>query len=319
MRTYLDCIPCFFKQALEAVRITKVGENLQKKVLDELAKAVSKFPLTSSPPEMGKIIYGLVRKITQQQDPYAEIKKRSNKLALGIYSKLKRKVSHAQDRLLMAVELAIAGNIIDYGVNSFSHRKEEAGVKVGGSLDIEAELTRILNQESKLVKRENERIFNYSQFKVELKNANHILYLADNAGETVFDRILLEEIKRIEQDKKITYAVRGGPIINDALLEDAYECGIDQLAEVISSGSDAPGTILSLCSQEFLKIYKKTDMIISKGQGNFEAMSHLSRPVFFLFMAKCPVVAKDVSAICKLPIDKGCKVGDIILLYHGGK
>lgn len=268
------------------------GERMQKKVLNELAGILPEFPLTSSPPEMGRIIYGLAKRITKKDDPYLEIKEKSNKLALGIYDKLKKKVSCSHDRLLMAVKLAIAGNIIDYGVKN--------------SLNVNVELARILNEENKAIKKETKSIFDYAGFKSALRRAKTILYLADNAGETVFDRILIEEIKKIDRDKKIVYAVKEKPVINDALVEDACVCGIDKLAEVISSGSDAPGTVLSLCSIDFLKIYEKSDMVISKGQGNFEALSREKRPIFFLFMAKCPVIAMDV----------GCDVGDIILLYN---
>ena len=137
-----------------------------------------------------------------------------------------------------------------------------------------------------------------------MNTSKNILYLADNAGETIFDRVLIEEIKGLYGDKSIFYAVRERPIINDALKEDARACGIDRIADVISSGSDTPGTIISLCSEAFLKIYRDADMIISKGQGNFEALSDVSRPIFYLFMVKCPVVAKDL----------GCRIGDIILL-----
>lgn len=289
MRTYLDCIPCFFKQALEAARMAGAGKKAQKKVLNELAGILPDFSLASSPPEIGRVIYGLVKRITKKDDPYAEIKKKSNKLALNIYDKLKKKVSHSDDRLLMAVELAIAGNIIDYGVKN--------------SLNIDAEMARILDEEDKAIKKENKSIFDYERFRSALKRAKTILYLADNAGETVFDRILIEEIKRADRDKRIVYAVKEKPVINDALAEDAYVCGIDKLAEVVSSGSDAPGTILSLCSKEFLAMYRKADMVISKGQGNFEALSGAKRQIFFLFMAKCPVIAKDV----------GCKLGEVIL------
>lgn len=315
MKTYLDCIPCFFKQALEASKIAGANEKTQKRVLDKLAETITKFPLTSSPPEMGRIIYGLVKKITRKDDPYLKIKEKSNRLALNIYDKLKKKTSRSPDKLLMAVKLAIAGNIIDYGVKN--------------SLNVDAELTKILNEENKAIKEENRAMFDYAKFKSVLKKAKTILYLADNAGETVFDRILIEEInpvrsnppaadapdrhrgtsngvKKIDGDKKIVYAVKEKPVINDALIEDARMCGIDKLVEVISSGSDAPGTILSLCSPSFLTIYKKADMVISKGQGNFEALSAAKRQIFFLFMAKCPVIAKDV----------GCSIGDVILQHH---
>jgi len=295
VKTYLECIPCFFKQALEAARMAGANKRTQKKILNALARALPKFPLTSSPPEMGKVIYGLVKNVTKKDDPYLGIKEKSNKLALSVYDRLRKKVSRSDDKVLMAVELAIAGNIIDYGVKN--------------SLNVDTELKRILDKEDKAIKEESKAIFDYENFKRVLGNAKSILYLADNAGETVFDRILIEEIKSVDNDKNITYAVKEKPVINDALIEDALACGIGKVAKVISSGSDAPGTILSLCSKTFLSIYKKADMVISKGQGNFEALSTTKRQVFFLFMAKCPVIAEDV----------GCEVGNVILLYHSGK
>ena len=291
MKTYLECIPCFFKQALEAARLAGADEKMQKRILNELAKALPRFPLSSSPPEMGRTIYGLVKKITKKEDPYLKIKRKSNALSMGIYSRLKDKISCSDDRLLTTVELAIAGNIIDYGVKN--------------SLNVDAELKKILDEEERTIKKENKKNFNYPAFKKALKKAKSILYLADNAGEVAFDRVLIEEIKRIDMDKEILYAVKEKPIINDALMADAVRCGIDKVAKIVSSGLDAPGTVLRFCSKKFLKIYKDVDMVISKGQGNFEALSRPGRSVFFLFMAKCPVVAKNVK----------CNVGDIILLY----
>ncbi len=295
MKTYLDCIPCFFKQSLEAVKIAGAGKAKQKQMVYELSKVLPEFPLSASPPEMGRIIYNLVKKITNKNDPYAKIKAKSNSLALNIYPKLKKKVNSSKDRLLTAVELAIAGNIIDYGVKN--------------TLNVDAELSNILAEEDESIKKESKAIFDYKSFKQALKKAETILYLADNAGETVFDRVLLEEIKRLYKGKEIIYAVKEKPIINDALASDALFCGIDKTAKIMSSGSDAPGTVLYLCSKEFLDIYKKASMVISKGQGNFEALSNTKREVFFLFMAKCPVITEDV----------GCNLRDIILSHHPGK
>ncbi|MFY9402150.1 MAG: ARMT1-like domain-containing protein, partial [Candidatus Omnitrophota bacterium] len=180
--------------------------------------------------------------------------------------------------------------IIDFGVKN--------------RLNIKEELKRITAEKSR-AKRRN-RIFHYPAFKKSLKNAKSILYLADNAGEVVFDRILIEEIKKKYPGKIIFYAVKEKPIINDALLEDALFCGIDRVARIISNGTDAPGTILSLCSSDFKKIYKSADMVISKGQGNFESLSKAKKEIFFLFMVKCPVVAREV---------KG-RIGDYVLLYN---
>ncbi len=295
MRTYLDCIPCFFKQALEAGKIAGASQVTQKRILDKLAKDFSKFSLSASPPEIGRTIYGIVKEVTKKKDPFAQIKAKSNRLALKMYKKLKNKVAYSSDRLLMAVELAIAGNIIDYGVKN--------------SLNVDAELAKILAQENRSIKQESKAIFDYKSFKHALKRSSAILYLGDNAGETVFDRVLIEEIKRIDKAKNITYVVKKSPVINDALIKDAIDCGIDKTAKIISSGSDAPGTVLPLCKKSFLNLFNKADMVISKGQGNFEALSGVKRPVFFLFMAKCPVVAQHV----------GCKIGDIILSYHPSK
>ncbi len=291
MKTYLDCIPCFFRQTLEAARFAGADEILQKEILDRISREVPDFPLESSPPEMGQIIYTLIKEMTGREDPYREVKRSSNQLALQMLPQLHRMVARNHNRLLMAVRLAIAGNIIDYGA-------------VRG-LNIERELERILQMETEAIDGESATFFNYSDFRNGLQSATDILYLGDNAGEIVFDRILLEEIRRIYPHKEIRYAVKEKPIINDALREDAIVAGIDKIAIVISSGSDAPGTVLSRCSPEFLKLFEKAGMVISKGQGNFEALSSVERPIHFLFMAKCPVIARDI----------GCEVGDIIL-YH---
>lgn len=289
MKTYLECIPCFFKQALEAARLSGADEKTQKKVIDEIALSVPSFPLSSSPPEMARIIHSVVKKLTKKNDPYLKIKEKSNRLALKARPELKKKIERSRDKLLTAIELAIAGNIIDYGVKN--------------SINVKKELEKILRDEDKIIRRERKSIFDYNAFRRALKKAKTVLYLADNAGEVVFDAILIEEIKKGDGNKNIIYAVKEKPIINDALVKDALAAGIDKYADIISSGVDAPGTVISLCSEQFLKTFKEADMVISKGQGNFEALSTAKRSIFFLFMAKCPVIAKDVN----------CKVGDIIL------
>ena len=292
MKTYLECIPCFFRQALEAARLAGADEISQKKILDEVSVSVPGFPLESSPPEMGRIIHSIVKKHTEIEDPYLEIKRKSNSFALKLYGKFKEKVERSSDSLLAAVEMAIAGNVIDFGVKN--------------TVNVEEELDRILIEEGKAIERESEALFEYKVFKKELDSCGNILYLADNAGETVFDRILIEEI--VKRGISVEYAVKERPIINDALMEDAEFCGIDKICKVMSSGSDAPGTVLSRCSKPFLETIKTSPMVISKGQGNFEALSScLPRPIFFLFMAKCPVVVKEV----------GCSLGDILLLKRG--
>ncbi|GAI08924.1 unnamed protein product [marine sediment metagenome] len=151
MKTHLSCIPCFFKQALEAARLAGADEVTQKKVLDELARLLGDFSLSDCPPQMGKIIYGLVRKITGKDDPFKEIKDKSNRFALALYPEMKKKVEDSDDRLLTAVELAIAGNIIDYGVKN--------------SLEVEKEIEEFLNQGFSVNSKNNKVRFDYQDFK----------------------------------------------------------------------------------------------------------------------------------------------------------
>jgi uncharacterized protein with ATP-grasp and redox domains len=263
MKTYLDCIPCFMNQALRAARIATDDEKQIKTILDEVGMMLKNIPLDSSPPKSGRLIYD-------------KVKKKSTQKALSLYPYLKNRIEKSKDRLFTAIRIAIAGNIIDFGTN--------------WDLDIENETYKVLET--------NFAVCDFDGFKNKLDKVSNVLFLGDNAGECVFDRILIEEIK-----KPVIYVVRGMPIINDATYEDAVKAGIDRVATIISSGTDAPGTILETCNPEFKKIYKNSDFIISKGQGNYEALSKEKRPIFFLLKIKCNVVADDI----------GVNIGDIVL------
>lgn len=276
MRTYLDCIPCFVDQALRAGRIATEDEKKLKGILDEVGMMLRDIPLENTPPETGMLIYDKVRKITGVFDPYKKLKRESTEKALALYPSLKSKVEQSNDKLLTAIRIAIAGNVIDFGPNK--------------SFDIEEEIDDVLKKDFA--------IFDYDEFKDYFGRTNEILYLGDNAGETVFDRILIEELK-----KPVTYVVRAVPVINDATYEDAIQAGIDEVATVISSGTSAPGTILKTCNGEFKDAYINSNFIISKGQGNYEGLSNENRPIFFLLKVKCHVIAQDV----------GVNVGDIVL------
>ncbi|MEA3454459.1 MAG: ARMT1-like domain-containing protein [Candidatus Caldatribacteriota bacterium] len=289
MRTYLDCIPCFYRQALDAARIAGTDEIKQKQIVDKISQLIPDFPLEASPPEMGRVIHSLVGKISGVKDPFKGIKENSNKFALKLYPKLKQEINNSEDRLLTAVKLSIIGNIIDYGAKNSLNVVEEIDYLFQGNF--------MINNEN------NSTTFKYNQFKETLNKVDTIIYLADNAGEVVFDRLLIEELVK-ELGKEVIYVVKEKPIINDALIKDAIFCGINEVAKIISSGSDAPGTLLKYCSGEFIRLYQKAELIISKGQGNYESLSEEDKSIFFLFRAKCPVIAEDV----------GCKVGDMVLV-----
>jgi len=276
MKTYLECIPCFLRQSLEAAKLAGVDEDAQKKIMDEVSVLLPGFSLNVTPPEIARTVYGIVDKYTGGEDAYKTVKEKSNAMALELYPRLKKVVEGSSDVLLSGLRLAVAGNVIDYGVPR--------------SFDVEKEIEECLEKDFA--------VFDYDHFSAALRAAKNVLYLLDNAGEIVFDKILIEEI-----DKDIICAVRGKPIINDVTMEDARRVGLDKVTTVISSGSDVPGTVVSECSKEFREIYERADLIISKGQGNYETLADEPKPIFFIFKAKCPVVARHMN----------CAVGDIIL------
>lgn len=268
MKTYLDCLPCMMQQALRAGRIATNDEKKIKELLDTVGAMIKDIPMENTPPETGEIIYRKVRDITGVNDPYKHIKESNINEALFLYPELKEIVRKSDNRLLTAIRIAIAGNVIDLGMSK--------------KFNIVEDVRKILKQDFA--------ILDFNEFVKRLGKAKSVLYLGDNAGESVFDKILIEEL-----EKPVTYAVRDIPVINDVTFEDAVASGIDEVADIISSGSSAPATILSLCNNNFLEKFYSSDLIISKGQGNYEGLTNVKRPVFFLLKAKCHVIANDLN------------------------
>jgi hypothetical protein len=291
MKTYFECIPCLLRQTLEAARLTTDDETIHEQVLRKVLRAASEMNLRKSPPLMAQHIHSLIRQMTGDNDPYRDIKDRFNYFALELYPELKERIERSREPLDTAIRLAIAGNIIDSGVN---HHINETQVHNA----IEHALTAPLAGDPE-------------QFREAVSEAKDILYLADNAGEIVFDRLLIEQMPL----EKITLVVKGSPVINDACLADARTTGIADLVEVIDNGSDAPGTILAACSEEFKQRFESADLIIAKGQGNYETLSNVKKNIFFVLKAKCPVIAHHI----------GCEVGSLVFLKsargkdYGGK
>lgn len=283
MRTHLDCIPCFIQQSLEATRMATDNEEIHEAVLKEVMGYLQNISFEDSPPELSREVHTIIKRITKSNDPYTQVKDESNRMGKNLYNTLEKYVRDDDDHLLMAIKLAIAGNVIDFGTMNRLNVDEI----------IDTALKRNFDGSS------------YPRFKKVLGQSKSILYLADNTGETFFDKLLLKEL--VNMGKEITYVVKANPIINDALLEDAKFAGIDKLATIISSdaGQDisTPGVVLQYASEGFLDRFKKADMVISKGQGNYEGLSDVDREVFFLLVVKCYLVARDI----------GSEVGKLIL------
>ncbi len=267
MRSYLDCYPCFLRQALQAARMVGADENQQYNILQQTVELMRRFPRQGTPPEMAYRIHRMIRDQLGNGDPYRAAKEASTRQALEFYDQLKSVVAGADDPLRTAMSLSIAGNIIDLG---FNHDYDLAG-----TID--------------RVQHEPFAIDHLDRFRQALADNGQLLYIGDNAGETVFDRILIETLP-----VPVTYVVRGGPIINDATYEDALAAGLDQVATIIDSGARVPGTLLHRCSPEFRKRFANAPIILAKGQGNYESLSQSGAPVFFALQAKCSVIAGDL-------------------------
>ena len=279
MRTFFECIPCFLRQALDAVRHVTQDEAVHERVLRQVLRAAADMDLRRSPPVMGQQVHRLIRDLTWAADPYRQAKERSNRLALTILAELEGRVEGSADPFETAVRLAIAGNVIDLGVKG---GLDASDVHEAVRQALEAPLDGDLRP-----------------FRDAVARAIHVLYLADNAGEIVFDRLLIERLPR----ERTTVAVRGAPVLNDATMDDAEAAGLTGLVEVVANGSDAPGTVLEDCSDRFRQLFDAADLVIAKGQGNYETLSDVPKDVFFLLKAKCPVIAEDL----------GCRVGDLVL------
>ncbi len=267
MKTYLDCYPCLVRQALESARLAGADERTQELVLDEVLRTLADLEATRTPPETGYLIRRIVCRRVGDGDPFRAAKDESTRQALAMYPRLKELVAQASDPLEVAARLSIAGNIIDMG-------------PVRREYDLWETVQRVLAEPLA--------IDDGPALREALAQAGRVLYLADNAGETVFDRVLIETL-----GVPVTYVVKGGPVLNDATLEDARAAGLEPLVDLVSNGSDAAGTILELCAESFRRLYEQAGLVIAKGQANYETLSEAGPRLFFLFQAKCAAVARD--------------------------
>lgn len=287
MRTYLDCYPCFLRQTLATLRLITDREEEQKHVLDKVMEALPTLPLDYPPPRIAETVYAIIARETGVENAYRDIKTASNRQALAALPELLKGIAQKPDRLRAAASLAISGNLIDFGV-------QHEGFQV------KKELSRQLSDHFDLD--------DFSTFEQQLPETTKLLYVGDNAGEIVADKIFIAQIKAAYPRLDVGFAVRGTPIINDVTLDDAKQVGMEEVARVIDSGSRAPALLEDEMSPEMSAWFHDATMIIAKGQGNYESLSRSRRAIFFLLQCKCPVVANDL----------GTSVGSTIFKYHHG-
>ncbi len=286
MKVYPECLPCFLKQIYNVLRVSEADKETSFRVLRRSAKFISdEIDLTKSPGHNATFLHRLFKELTQINDPYKFLKDKYTEVALSLEDEIREKIYLvSSNKLETAIKLAAIGNVIDFGVpHKFS---------------IEEELKNILSQKFAY--------FDIEIFERFLVPNKTVLYVADNAGEIVFDKFLIKELK--ERGLKVVFAVRGKPVLNDATVEDAAKSGITELVdELITTGNDFIGIDFEFCSEEFKKNWDEAFFIISKGQANIETLDRIDeKDIFFILKAKCNPMASELM----------CSRNDLIFLYN---
>lgn len=266
MDVAFECIPCTVQSCLRLLDEGFIEEDQREGLLRQTLRFLAAADWNQSPPALARELHAQLRQAAANADPYREIKHRSNQAMLALVPELRDKLASASDPFDMGLRLAVAGNVIDFGAQHL--------------LDPAETIQRVLTTD--LAIDHGERL------REDLARARSVLYIGDNAGEIVLDALFLEALAH----PGLTFVVRGGPVINDATMDDARLVGIPDHARVITTGDDSPGVILPRVSSEFRKAFDKTDVVIAKGQGNLEGLWDAPRDVYFLLTVKCERIAR---------------------------
>lgn len=275
MKPFCDCIPCYLKQMLSVLRAGGVKEEDIPGLMIKGASILPELSPNANPALNSSLAVLEAYRLMNNQDPFKEAKKESNDYALSIYKELKHIIESSEDRLLTAFKVSCAGNIIDMGISP--------------DFDIQQALDEILTKEFK--------VCDYGNFKDAMGRGRKVLILGDNSGEIVFDKLLVEQL--LERGAEVTYSVKSYPTLNDATMTDAVETGLTELVRVIETGSDYVGATPECCSHEFQEEYMGADLVIAKGQANYESLEGTrlaGAKTFFILRAKCPCIAKHLGA-----------------------
>ncbi len=277
MKVHLECVQCTLRQAWEGAVLATADPNVRRAIVLKSLEALAEYDSYATPAELGGAVHELIKAYSGNEDPYQNVKEDSIRIAHGIYPALKLYAEAQDDTLLAALEASAVGNLLDAGVYGDLR-----------AVDLEAVLREEMTKGLACC--------DVDAFREELSRADTVVVIGDNAGETVLDRILVSEIKSAAgQGVRVFYGVRSAPMINDATAEDALASGLDHDATIVSTGSAAPGLVLREAAPDFLKLYRQADVVVSKGQGNYETLSDFAgRAIYFLLKAKCEPVAADI-------------------------
>jgi uncharacterized protein with ATP-grasp and redox domains len=281
MNIALDCIPCIVNSFLRLLQSGILPDAEQEPAIRHLLDFLARADYRQSPPALGREMHRMIRELLKNPDPYKEIKEKFNTMMMGLYDDFQKMIRQAHDPFDMAMRLAIAGNVIDFGPQR--------------QLDVMDTIQRVVHADLA--------IDDSPQLRRDVEGASTVLYVGDNCGEIVTDKLFIE----VMNHPSIYFAVRGSPVINDVTVEDAQIIGMDQLATIVTTGDDAPGAVWETASDDFKKLFFTADVVIAKGQGNLEGLIDVKHTIYFLLVTKCDLIAHRV----------GAKTGDFIVKKAG--
>ena len=271
MKTQFECIPCIVNSYLRLVDTNVIPESRQEVILRQLLQYLSRVDYDQSPPMLGRTLHRMIRDSLQDPDPYSQLKQNYNHMILDLYPSFKEMVESSEDSFDTAMRLAIAGNVIDFGAKYQFDVMETINNVMEGELAID----------------------DSSSLHDALEQAQTLLYIGDNCGEIVLDKLFLETL---EVPQKY-FVVRESPVINDITWEDAKMTRMDEVATIITTGDDSPGAVWEFASKEFKDHYNKADVVISKGQGNLEGLIDVPHDhLYFLLVTKCDLIAERIGS-----------------------
>ncbi|MFT5873250.1 MAG: hypothetical protein ACI8WT_002194 [Clostridium sp.] len=285
MKLDLNCITCNIKQVIKITELFEVDRNKKEEMMREVLEYLSNADYNKCNPEIIAGSWDIILKHIENANPYADIKQYYNMEVLKMTESIERLIENSDDKFNTALKIAIAGNLIDF---SATHK-----------FDLEMLLKKILN-----IDKINLAIDNSKELYERLKTAKSVLYLGDNCGEICLDKLFIKYVRNEFPNIKVYFGVRGKIIINDVTFDDALMVGMQEVAEVIENGDGSLGTVIERVSSKFKEKFYQADVIIAKGQGNYESLSEIDKNnIFHLFMAKCDPVAnslgvKSMSIVC---------------------
>ena len=266
-----DCFQCDYKQVSKISEFLSIDQSIEEELNKKVKTYLEHCDMTKTNPEIMADIWKIIAITIQNNNPYKEIKSYYNHFLFSLLPEIKE---YIHDDLSLALKVAIAANLIDFSA------KDKISKQYITDILFSAKDLRLSIDDSK-------------ELFQTIEKSQTLLYLGDNCGEIVLDKLFLTMLKNKYRHLHIYYGVRGYPIVNDVTLEDADEVNMHEVAKVISNGDGSLGTVLSRCEQSFQNLFHQVDIVACKGQGNYEGLMGCSKEnLFFLFMSKCQLVAK---------------------------